>query len=93
MNGEMEHALIVLLTGGLILAAILIKWGLKKTAVPPLVGYLLIGAVLRFTASGNGLLSDTTEGFLNALANIGVVVLLFRVGLDSYLQSLLGQFR
>ena len=93
MNGEMEHALIVLLTGGLILATILIKWGLKKTAVPPLVGYLLIGAVLRFTASGNGLLSDTTEGFLNALANIGVVVLLFRVGLDSNLQSLLGQFR
>ncbi len=41
MDVEWEHAAVLLLTGTLVASAILTKWGLGKTAVPALVGYLL----------------------------------------------------
>ncbi|MGY8771545.1 MAG: cation:proton antiporter, partial [Pirellulales bacterium] len=64
MDIEWDHSVVLLLTGMLVASAILIKWGLRKTAIPALIGFL---------------------------ADIGVIALLFRVGLESDLKGLLSQ--
>ena len=46
MESEWDHAFVLLLTGTLIASAILIKWGLRKTAIPVFAS--------RFPAASNG---------------------------------------
>ncbi len=91
MDVEWEHAAVLLLTGTLVASAILTKWGLGKTAVPALVGYLLLGFLLRMTGTAAGFLTEGMVTHLGFLADIGVIALLFRVGLESDLKGLLGQ--
>lgn len=93
MNPETETAIVLLLTGALIALAILIKWGLEKTGVPALVGYLFLGFLLRTTDSTGEFLTENTVRRLGFLGDIGVVALLFRVGLASDLKGLLSQLR
>lgn len=93
MDAEWNHAVVLLLTGALIALAILIKWGLEKTAVPALVGYLILGFLLRVGGTATGFLNDATLAQMSFLADLGVVALLFRVGLESDLAGLLGQLR
>lgn len=93
MGTELESAIVVLLTGGLIASAILMKWALEESPVPALIGYLLLGFSLRITGDGTGLLTDGMVTHFGFLADIGVVALLFRVGLDSHLQGLISQLR
>lgn len=91
MDVEWEHAGVLLLTGTLLASAILIKWGLHRSAVPALIGYLLLGFLLRVTGTAAGFLNEGMVTHLGFLADIGVVALLFRVGLESDLKGLLGQ--
>jgi len=93
MDIEWEHAVVLLLTGTLVASAILIKWGLGKTAVPALIGYLLLGFLLRVTGTAAGFLTEGMVTHFGFLADIGVIALLFRVGLESDLKGLLGQLR
>jgi Kef-type K+ transport system membrane component KefB len=91
MDIEWEHSVVLLLTGTLVASAILIKWGLGKTAVPALIGYLLLGFLLRVTGTAAGFLTEGMVTHFGFLADIGVIALLFRVGLESDLKGLLGQ--
>ena len=50
MDVEWEHSFVLLLTGLLVGLGILVKWGLEKTALPALVGYLSLGFLLRTSA-------------------------------------------
>jgi Kef-type K+ transport system membrane component KefB len=93
MEFGQEHAAVLLLTGALLILAILIKVGLAKTAIPALVGYLVLGFLLRLGGSATGLLTEGMTTHLGFLADLGVAALLFRVGLESDLKGLLGQFR
>lgn len=93
MNSEAEHAAVLLVTGTLIALSLLINRGLRKTAVPPIVGYLLLGVLLRVAGDATNLLTEDVTTELGFLADIGVVALLFRVGLESDLAGLLRQLR
>ncbi len=93
MGGEPGHAPLLLLTGLLVAAALFIKWALRRSPVPALVGFLALGFLVRTAAEASGLLSDQLMENVRFLADIGVVVLLFRVGLESHFQGLLGQLR
>jgi Kef-type K+ transport system membrane component KefB len=90
---EWEHAVVLLLTGTLVASGILIKWGLERTALPALIGYLLLGFLLRVTGTAAGFLTEGMVTHFGFLADIGVIALLFRVGLESNLEGLLGQLR
>ena len=93
MDIEWEHAVVLLLTGTPVASAILTRWGLGRTAVPALVGYLVLGFLLRLTGTAAGFLTESMVTHLGFLADIGVIALLFRVGLESDLDGLLGQLK
>ncbi|MBT3329891.1 MAG: cation:proton antiporter [Rhodospirillaceae bacterium] len=78
-----------LLAGTFIVVAILVRSWFTRIGVPSLVGFLVLGFLLRLANDHWSFLSQ--QGFLGIdfLASIGVFVLLFRVGLESDLQGLL----
>mgnify|MGYP006283569283 FL=1 len=93
----MEHAfelsLAVLLAGLLIGLAIPIKCLLNRWGLPPMVGYVLLGLAIRAAAEAwPQLLEGIAGSSIEFLAEMGIIALLFRVGLESKLQDLLSQF-
>ncbi|MDB9305078.1 MULTISPECIES: cation:proton antiporter [Cyanophyceae] len=84
--------LLVLLVGMAIAIAILIKSGLERIGVPALVGYLVMGFVLRLIDNQWDILSlEGQEEIFQFLAQLGIIALLFRVGLESDLAGLMRQ--
>ncbi|MFP4392865.1 MAG: cation:proton antiporter [Desulfohalobiaceae bacterium] len=79
-NGDISN--LVLLTGGVVVLTMLVKGSLERTVFPPLVGYMLLGICLRW-------FSDTWQVFaagqqvIHLISQLGLVTLLFRVGLKS----------
>ena len=64
--------------GGLLLAAAAAGWAARRAGLPSVIGYLVVGvAVSPFTP---GLVADRDE--LHVLADIGVILLLFEVGIE-----------
>jgi len=74
---------LVLLVGGVTLLAIILKHLCERLRIPALVGYILIGLGLRLLHDVVPLLNATTRGAFDLLAALGLVALLFRVGLGS----------
>jgi Kef-type K+ transport system membrane component KefB len=89
----MAEAFALLLAGILIWLSLLAHWGLRRTSVPALLGYLVLGFLLRLTDAAWGFLTEGMMVRLDFLANLGVATLLFRVGLQSNLAGLLAQLR
>ncbi|WP_022948702.1 cation:proton antiporter [Methylohalobius crimeensis] len=78
------HTIWTLLLGLTVIASGLIEAGFTRLRIPALVGYLLLGLLLRFIDSRWGILDPPTRNAVQFLADIGVVALLFRVGLQSH---------
>ncbi len=77
-------ALLVLLVGGVFILVALIRGLLDPIGIPPLVGYIGLGLLLRLADHEWGLLSEPVVHHTFAfLANIAIVILLFRVGLET----------
>ncbi|GAB4146912.1 MAG: cation:proton antiporter [Planctomycetaceae bacterium] len=93
MNSELTIAIALLITGVLVILTILIRWGLEKSAIPSLAGYLLLGFLLRWFTLSVDLLNENVMSYLEFLGDIGIVVLLFRVGMESDLKGLIGQLQ
>lgn len=93
MNEADTLSKLVLLTGVLVVCNILIAAACKRLRVPALVGYLVLGFVLGILGNRWGLLGGEARTVLEFLAKIGVVALLFRVGLESKPAKLLHQLR
>ena len=83
--------LLILLMGVAIALAILIKVGLESLGLPALVGYLGLGFLLRLADAQGQILSAPGEEIFEFLAEIGIITLLFRVGLESNLMGLVHQ--
>jgi glutathione-regulated potassium-efflux system ancillary protein KefC len=57
----------------------------KRVGLPPLVGFLIGGFLINFIGYSEGKLNDT----INAMADIGVMLLLFTIGLKLKVKSLI----
>ncbi|MFP4421973.1 MAG: cation:proton antiporter [Desulfococcaceae bacterium] len=90
---HVNYPFLILLTGGLMVLTVLLRAALDRTPVPPLVGFLLIGLFLRWLDERTGLSHPGTEEVLGFLGKIGVILLLFKIGLESDLQGLMSQLR
>jgi Kef-type K+ transport system membrane component KefB len=88
-----EHALLVntLLVGAVIVCAIAMRYGAEQNGVSPIVGYFALGILLRAAASFDVVPLLTEQQVFPFLADLGVIALLFRVGLESDLGRLLDQ--
>lgn len=92
MNESMQAvSLIIMLVGAMVVAGIAIKALCVRLGVPALIGYFALGFALRVADARLGLLSPAALNAFEFLANAGVVVLLFRVGLESDLGKLIRQ--
>lgn len=81
----------LLLIGLAVVAASLIRAITSRYALPALVGYLLLGFLLRLADARWAFLTDTIYAGFALLANLGLVALLFDVGLTSHPKALAGK--
>jgi Kef-type K+ transport system membrane component KefB len=87
----MDQAVFLLIVGFALTAATLVKALLERFCLPPLVGYICLGILLKTVGDYGGLLGSDADWTLEFLADIGLVSLLFRAGLESDLRGLLRQ--
>ena len=93
IEGEIYTVTIIFLTGALIVLNMTLKAGLGRLALPPLIGYLLVGLFLRLLDTSWCFLSDSAYEIIKFLGKVGLITLLFRIGLESDLFGLLRQLR
>ena len=93
MDTQHDFTLLILILGSILVATILVRGGLKRAKMPPLVGFIVLGIVMRIVDSDVGFLTEDFLGIFDLLAKVGVVFLLFRVGLESNLSGLRRQLR
>jgi Kef-type K+ transport system membrane component KefB len=90
---ELERLLLqlVLLMGVTIVLATLIRALFGRIGVPSLVGFIVLGMAMQLADVNGTLFSVQAREVFAFLGNLGVVMLLFRVGLASNLPGLLKQ--
>ena len=92
-QAEQSLLLLILLVGAIVVTAILVKSGLERIGIPPLIGYILLGVFLGGADPQWHLFSAGEREVWEFLADIGIISLLFRVGLESKLDELMRQLR
>ncbi|MDJ0704985.1 MAG: cation:proton antiporter [Leptolyngbyaceae cyanobacterium MO_188.B28] len=91
IESETILLLLTLLVGATIVLAILTKAGLERIGAPALVGYLVMGFLMRLWNYQGIFTSTAVLEVYSFLAELGIISLLFRVGLESNLAGLLRQ--
>jgi Kef-type K+ transport system membrane component KefB len=86
-------AILLILIGLLLVVDLLLQAVLRRTPVPAAVIHLALGFALAVAEWRWGWLSGTGRGVINFLGNVGIVFLLFRVGLESNISKLLQNLR
>ncbi len=88
-NELLSQPLFLLVVSVLVLASILVKLGMQRLRLPPVVGYLGLGVALRVLDDAHPFLNSSSQWTLEFLAQLGVASLLFHVGLRSNVKALL----
>lgn len=88
---EVNYPMLVLLTGVALLLTMGVKLVSDRLRITPVAGYLLLGFLLRWSDRASGLLEKGGLEIFHFLAVIGLIVLLFRVGLESRISRLFRQ--
>lgn len=83
----------IMLVGVLIGLALFAEALFRRVNLPALVSWIAIGFGVRFLSDHWGLFPRESLDILAFLAEIGIITLLFKVGLESRLHKLLGQIR
>jgi Kef-type K+ transport system membrane component KefB len=84
--------LIIMMVGVLICLAILVKSALKISPIPPLIGYIALGFAVRILDVPLGFLTPEAWNSFSFLSTLGIITVLFRVGLESNIAGLIRQF-
>ena len=92
-GNEITLTFLVIGLGSIIIFNIILHDLLKKIKIPSLVGFILLGFLIRVIDSHFHFLNEYIEEIVKFLAEIGIITLLFRVGLESNLKGLLKQIR
>ncbi|MDH3703024.1 MAG: cation:proton antiporter [Alphaproteobacteria bacterium] len=90
-NGLPDVAFAVFVIGAIVVSATLARPVLDRFGLPDVVGYIVIGMALSAIDYKVGMVSHDIQAALNVLAAAGVIILLFRVGLESNPAKLIDQ--
>jgi Kef-type K+ transport system membrane component KefB len=93
MEAPLDMALIVLFVGVAVILSMLAKSASRRLGITPIVGYIAIGVLASVCNVWVPILSENAREVFAFLAKIGVIILLFRVGLESNIAKLLKQLR
>ncbi len=80
---------LILVFGGLTILSVLTRAGLERFSLPPILGYLMIGGILAVINRHTPLIDEKGETILSFLSAIGVISLLFKVGIESNIHDLI----
>lgn len=83
--------LTLIILGVLLILGPFVKSLMERIGVPALVGYILLGFLVSVTNQQWSFVTTAFNTTLAALAQVGVVALLFRVGLKSHTRALLAK--
>ena len=83
--------LVVFLLGVTVVLAMLVKGSLGRLGVPALVGFILLGFSLRLTDTRWPFMSPQAHELFGFFGELGIIILLFRVGLGADLPGLVRQ--
>ena len=92
-EAAINYALIILLIGVSIILVMLIRSGLRRIGIPSIVGFILLGFLIRITCEQFGILSKTSTEIFELFAKLGIIILLFRIGLESNISGMIHQLR
>lgn len=87
---QSDYSLLITL-GALIVLAPLVRSLLDRVGVPALVGYIGLGFALSMLDLQWSLITPASDAVLSTMAQLGIVALLFRVGLRSHTRALLAK--
>ena len=90
-NSEIFFPFLIMGLGGIIIFSIVLHVLHKKIKIPSLIGFILLGFCIKIIDSQFHLLNHDIKNIVQFLAEIGIITLLFRVGLESNLNGLLKQ--
>lgn len=94
MSEQTPHLpVLVAMVGLLIMLAVIVRALLERCGLPALIGFLALGLAVRFLQERTGWLGESGRRILELLGSLGVISLLFRVGLEGDLRGLLKQLR
>jgi Kef-type K+ transport system membrane component KefB len=86
---EGGHAGWVLLVGAVVVSAVLVRLACERARIPSVVGFIALGVLLGWAHGTFAIVPDPARYAFGLFAELGVIVLLFRVGLDSNVHALL----
>lgn len=94
MNGSIENLpLMILLIGATVVAAMILRGGCRRAGIPALAGFMVLGVAMRVLDGEGRLLTGEAMAVFEFLGGVGIIALLFRVGLEAEAKSMLGQLR
>ncbi len=88
-----SYPLIVLIMGLLLVLMICIKSAFQHISIPALVGFIVLGFLVRLFDMETHMLTASAYEIFEFLAHVGIFVLLFRIGLESDIRGLLHQLK
>lgn len=88
MNGSGEYTLLIVL-GAFLVFIPFVKFSLERIGIPALVGFIGVGFFARFVDHYFAFITPAFNQSVTFLAHIGIVALLFRVGLKSNIRGLI----
>lgn len=83
----------IIVIGVSVVAAMIVRGGCRRIGVPALAGYMVLGIVFRLLDSDAQLFAGDVLAVFEILGGIGIIALLFRVGLEAGARAMLGQLR
>ena len=83
IESEFTLLLLALLVGSTIVVAMLVKGISQQLGLPAIVAYLLLGLVMQLVDIPGYLRMEAVQAVFDFLAELGIISLLFRVGLES----------
>jgi len=91
MTESVDFGPLMLLLGAVALVSVPLRQGLHRLTLPALVGFVGLGVALSAVDGWTGMLTTSLEDQIEVLAQLGIIALLFRVGLESDPGRLAGQ--
>jgi len=93
ISDAQNFGLLMLVLGGVLLLSVPIEAMLRRFSLPAMVGFITLGLILSTATGRVPLITPQVIEQFDLLAQLGILALLFRVGLESDLNSLLGQLQ
>lgn len=86
-------SLAIVLLGGVLIWIMLLKSALNRLSIPALIGFLATGILIRWVSETYAPIPENILGLFSFFGKIGLITILFKVGLESNLKELLEQIR